>query len=220
MTIEAVIAHLESTDEGKALVDIVKAQQSAKNEAEKTVRQQKTILDQFEGVDMKDLTAKAKLVDEHGGAEGILGKIAKADGYDNDTAKLKQTIDEYKANVQASEEKYSKAVADNERLSTVNEYTPIATSIFGADRSKEMTELAMAQGVLIRSESGALSVKDGDSVFSVSTAEGQDYLKRKYAAFVPKLEGGNMGGGVNDNSDSGNGKNKPSVADKLNEMFK
>lgn len=198
--IDKLFEKLRAEDGNEELITFVESWQKAKNEAEKTVREQKVKLDQIGDLDVTALTAINKWVDDNGGRESIQTALAKVNGYEDNAEKMKAKEDEWNKTQLEMNKKYEDAQKSLETANLKNEVLPVMSNAFST-AAGDILELALSKGQILRGETGIL-VKIGDKVESFEK-EGFETLKETYKYALRTPSGGGRTGGIGGNDNSG-----------------
>lgn len=170
------------------------------NEAK--VRKLEAEAERYKDIDIAKLKSDSETLEKLGGAEAIQGFKAKAEGYEEDKAKmeaLNKELEDVRNKHQQDSENFQKTL---DRKTLENEALPIFSEAFNS--SGVLLNDALNRGLIAKGDTGLCFV-DGDSKIPFSSG-GLDKLKEypDYAPSVKVPSGGNERGGVNSGGNTGN----------------
>lgn len=214
--IEKVFEIVKATEGSEEVVTFLDSFVKAKNEAEKTVREQKVQIDQIGDLNIADLKAVSKFVDDNGGIKGVQEALASLGGYKDNADKMAAKEKEWNTIQEQSKAENEKLQKELETSNLKNDVLPKLTSAFDT-AAGDILELALAKGQIVRGETGIL-VKIGDKIEPFDK-EGFETFKNAYKYALHAPSGGGKTGGIGGNDD-GVGDKPKGLLQELESNFK
>lgn len=200
---------LETTDEGKSILESVKEKLSSVNSVEAELRTANNKLKQFEGVDLTKLQVAFKYVEDKGGVEAIDAGLAKGAGVQDLEAQAQKDKQAHEAREREFREKYEAQQKLLDRANLENQALPYFSEYNNPDKIMKM---ALDDGLITAGENG-LVYQNGDSVKSFKDGGFEDFKQNdSYKWALKTASGGNVGGGIN-SGNTGGSTAKPQLRD-------
>lgn len=214
--IEKVFEIVKATEGSEEVVTFLDSFVKAKNEAEKTVREQKVQIDQIGDLNIADLKAVSKFVDDNGGIKGVQEALASLGGYKDNADKMAAKEKEWEATKSEMQGKYEASQKELETSTLHSEVLPKLVMAFGP-AANDIWELAHKKGQIKRGETGILTEINGKT--ESFDKEGFETFKDIYKYALQAPSGGGKTGGIGGN-DNGVGDKPKGLLQELESTFK